>query len=233
MTDTSHAARRTYWDAAAASKTFTHPLDIALLSAHLPPDATVLDYGCGQGRLCAQLQAANQAPPPASRAQPPRATGTTRLIGVDLAPAMIERARAAVPEARFEVLGPGGLTLADASVDAVLLFAVLTCIPDDAEQVTTVGDITRVLRPGGLLYLSDYALQADARNVERYARHVAAGHPRGVFLTDDGARVRHHEAAWLDTLLSGYDLLHEREVEIRTMNGHGSIALQRLLRRSG
>lgn len=210
-------ARQAYWDDAAGSKTFTHPIDIALLREHLMPDAAVLDYGCGQGRLCALL----------------RAAGFGKLIGVDLSPAMIERAAAAVPDARFEVLGPGGLALPDASIDAVLLFAVLTCIPDDAEQIAALRDIARVLRPGGLLYLSDYALQGDARNRDRYARHVAAGHRRGVFVTDDGARVRHHEREWLDALLADFELLQEREVEIRTMNGHGSIALQRLLRRRG
>ncbi|RSO16132.1 class I SAM-dependent methyltransferase, partial [Streptomyces sp. WAC 06725] len=46
-----------FWETAGATKTFTHPLDAELLAAYVPRDVPVLDYGCGYGRLTAELGA--------------------------------------------------------------------------------------------------------------------------------------------------------------------------------
>lgn len=43
--------------------------------------------------------------------------------------------------------------LSSTSVDAVLLFTVLTCVPTDDGQQAIVREAGRVLRPGGLLYI--------------------------------------------------------------------------------
>jgi SAM-dependent methyltransferase len=43
-----------YWETAGATKTFTHPLR-ADWRATVSPDSRVLDYGCGYGRLTAEL----------------------------------------------------------------------------------------------------------------------------------------------------------------------------------
>lgn len=208
------SSQRDYWDQAAASKTFTHPLDQGLLAKHVAPDALIVDYGCGQGRLCGELQ-----------------RGYPNVIGLDFAPAMIARAREAHPGIRFDVIDEAGPTRPDGSVGCVLLFAVLTCIPDDASQQSLVDQLHRLLKPGGILYFSDYPLQADARNAARYAKHAAAGETFGVFLTDDGARVRHHSEEWLSELFRSFRREESREVEVVTMNGHRSRGLQWILRK--
>ena len=110
--------QRDYWDAAASTKTLTHPLNWALLAQHIAPDATILDYGCSQGRLYGELQKARY----------------QKAVGVDFSEAMIQRAREALPGMDFAVLHASGLTLPAQSIDCALLFAVLTCIPDDASQ---------------------------------------------------------------------------------------------------
>ena len=43
-----------YWDSIGATKTFTHPVNLSWL-AGVGPDARVLDYGCGYGRVMAEL----------------------------------------------------------------------------------------------------------------------------------------------------------------------------------
>ena len=48
------------------------------------------------------------------------------------------------------------LPFADGQFDAVVLFAVLTCIADDAAQRDLIAELRRVLQPGGLLLVSDY-----------------------------------------------------------------------------
>ncbi|MGW8766086.1 class I SAM-dependent methyltransferase [Streptomyces sp. NPDC055815] len=205
-----------YWDSVGATKTFTHPVNLSWL-AGVSRNARVLDYGCGYGRVMAKLSE----------------HGFSDLSGVDLSPALIERGRQLRPDLRFNVLeSPPDLTYASESFDVVLLFAVLTCVPDDDAQRALVAELSRVLAPGGLLYVSDMVLQDDERNHNRYVTHAQQhGTPYGDFATDDGAVCRHHDIAELRALLSSFDLVDEHRIEVATMNGHRSQAVQLLGRK--
>ncbi|NUR88205.1 MAG: class I SAM-dependent methyltransferase [Nonomuraea sp.] len=205
-----------YWDGVGATKTFTHPVDLGWL-AEVGRDARVLDYGCGYGRVMAELSE----------------HGFRDVSGVDPSSALIERGRRSWPGLRFDVLeSPPGLPCAAGSFDVVLLFAVLTCVPDGDAQRALAAEVGRVLAPGGLLYVSDLLLQDDERNRARYAAHARRyGTPYGVFATDDGAVCRHHDLAELRALLSDFDLVDERRIEVVTMNGHRSRAVQLLARK--
>ncbi|MDH6113370.1 SAM-dependent methyltransferase [Kitasatospora sp. MAP12-15] len=205
-----------YWDSVGATKTFTHPVNLSWL-AGVGSNARVLDYGCGYGRVMAELSE----------------YGFSDVSGVDLSPTLIERGRQSRSDLRFAVLeSPPDLTHASASVDVVLLFAVLTCIPDDNAQRALVAELSRVLAPGGLLYVSDMVVQDDERNHSRYATYAQQfGTPYGVFATDDGAVCRHHDIAELRALLSDFDLEDEHRIEVATMNGHRSQAVQLLGRK--
>src|ERR1051326_4217048 len=88
----------------------------------------------------------------------------------------------------------------DHSFHAVLLFTVLTCIPEDDGQRALLAEIRRVLRPGGLLYISDLLINSDARNVERYQGHAEEYGMYGVFELPQGAVVRHHQEEWIKQL---------------------------------
>ena len=68
------------------------------------------------------------------------------------------------PHLDLQVLPASGLPYADESFDAVLLFAVLTCIPTNEGQRKLLENLRRLIRPGGLLYISDLYLQDDERN---------------------------------------------------------------------
>ncbi len=200
-----------YWNEVGPTKSFAHPIDVETLQLWVRPDSRILDYGCGYGRASGILAAA----------------GFKNLIGMDPAPAMIAAARRNHPSIAFDVLtDPPEIALPDASVDAVLLIAVLTCIPESAAQRRTIAGITRVLRPGGLLYVSDMGLQTDARNLERYARDEAKYGVYGVFDLDEGITVRHHHSAWIESLLSEYDVLKLNDVEAQTMNGNAAKLFQ-------
>ena len=199
---------RDYWTRVAWEKEFSHPLDVERLAPALPRDARVLDLGCGYGRTVAAL----------------RAAGWRDVVGVDSAPGMIARGRSEHPELDLRLVPEGPLPFEDASFDAVLLFAVLTCIPDDDEQRALVREARRVLRPGGVLYVSDLLLQDDARNRARYDR-------RGVFELPEGVVLRHHDPAWVDALLAAFERLSWTEPDVTTMNGHSARAFQFLGRR--
>ncbi|WP_327434375.1 class I SAM-dependent methyltransferase [Streptomyces sp. NBC_01236] len=94
------------------------------------PSAAILDYGCGYGygRTLEELEQ----------------QGFDNLSGVDASPGMITRARSLHPAMRFAVLDiPPTLAWADASIDVVVLFAVLTCIPSDEAQRRLIGELYR------------------------------------------------------------------------------------------
>jgi hypothetical protein len=104
--------------------------------------------------------------------------------------------------------------------NAALLLAVLTCIPTDESQRGVLVEIRRILRPGGLLYISDLWLQTDRSNRARYERDAGRFGRYGVFALDEGVVVRHHDRAWIDALTAEFSTLELRPVNLVTMNGN-------------
>lgn len=210
-------SQTTYWNAAAAAgtKQFAHPLHMPWLE-DVSRSATLLDYGCGYGRIMKDL--AQQ--------------GFNNLAGADTSPTMIAQARQRHSAMRFTTLGtPAKLPMAAASVDMILLFAVLTCIPEDQAQRSLIDELTRVLKLNGLLYVSDLLLQTDQRNQDRYAQSAERYGTYGVFKTANGAVCRHHPSDWFTTLLAELDPIATRHITVPTMNGHESEGIQLLTRK--
>lgn len=204
-----------YWDANAAAQSFSHPLDLAWL-AELPKQARILDYGCGYGRTLAELAAA----------------GWTNAVGVDFAAAMIERGRRTHPDLDLRHMTALPLAEPDGAFDTAILFAVLTTVPDGAQQQALMAELRRLTRPGGLLYLSDYLLQTDARNLARYEAGAVRHGVYGVWDRGDGGVFRHHTREALDALTAGFDRLAERQIAGVTLSGAPAIVNQWLGRRS-
>jgi len=194
-----------YWDRIGPGKPFDHPVNIERLRQWLAPADRILDFGCGYGRVLGLLHR----------------SGYRNLLGVDQAPMMIATARERFPEITFERLAfSPRLDLPDASVDATLLFAVLTCVPTDAGQRAIVDEIERVLRPGGLLYISDLWIQADERNVQRYVRDEPKYGTYGVFDLPEGVTLRHHNRTWIEELTQDFETVTVDDIDVPTMNGH-------------
>ena len=145
-------SRRDYWNQAASEKRFQHQPRYDWLTAHVP-GREILDFGCGYGRLPGDLAT----------------NGYLNVVGTDFSEGMLKNAAAHLgPGVRLVQTDGRTLPFRDRSFDAVLLFTVLTCMPDDGEQRELLAEIKRVLRPRGVVYISDLLLNSDARNISRY-----------------------------------------------------------------
>jgi SAM-dependent methyltransferase len=205
-----------YWDSVAGEKRFWHPLRLAWLTRHIGSTARILDFGCGYGRTLADLVRA----------------GYKNVIGVDFSFRMLACCRSQLPDVRLVQNYRQTIPLQKHSVNLVLLFAVLTCIPRNEDQRELLHEIRRVLCPDGLLYISDLLLNDDLRNLERYERYAEEYGTYGIFELPDGAVVRHHQKEWIEDLTTSFDQLEFEAFEATTMNGNKSAAFQ-YLGRSG
>lgn len=139
----------------------------------LPPGplGRLLDVGCGTGAFLAALAEARS---PAG------------LAGVDLAPAMLAVARARLPaEVGLEVASADALPFPDARFDTV---ASLSAFHFFRRPEAALGEMRRVLRPGGTLVLTDWCDDYLAcRLLDRLLRLASPGHFRVYGSTECGA----------------------------------------------
>lgn len=205
-----------YWDRVAHEKRFSHPLRLDWLARYSNQQARILDYGCGYGRTLEGLSSA----------------GYVSVVGTDFSKAMLQRARREVPDSKLIRNDGAALPIKSESFDAVLLLAVLTCMPDDNDQRILLREVERVLRPGGLLYISDLLINNDARSRERYERDAERYKCYGVFELPEGVVVRHHRKEWIAEVTRSFRQLEHEPFTVTTMNGNPSSAFQYLGRKS-
>lgn len=199
-----------YWNSVSSLKSFTHPIDKDRFVTRVSNQADILDFGCGYGRICDELYQ----------------MGFKSIAGLDSSQLMIERGRQKYPHLNLQVLHSNSIPYQSDSFDAILLFAVLTCIPTNEGQTALMQEIHRTLRPGGIVYISDYWLQSDNRNLKRYDEYKDKYGVYGIFELPEGAIVRHHDRRWIASLCIDFITEDLSDIKVKTMNGNSSNGFQ-------
>jgi SAM-dependent methyltransferase len=135
------------------------PLDRAILGAFAESvraggDPTVADLGCGPGHVTAYLAQLGLA-----------------AYGVDVSPAMIELARPAYPNLRFEVGSMAVLPIADGTLGGVLSrWSIIHTPPPEVPAI--LAEFQRVLAPGGHLLIGFSASDDQSHATQVYDHAV-------------------------------------------------------------
>jgi SAM-dependent methyltransferase len=128
------------------------PLDRQLLdrfAASVQDIGPACDMGCGPGQVARYLH--EQGIP---------------VCGVDLSPAMVERARHLVPGVEFQRGDMMALDVPDGTWGGIAAFySIIHIARDDMPQA--LGELRRVLRPGGLLLLT-FHIGDDTKHLEEW-----------------------------------------------------------------
>ena len=206
-----------YWDKVATEKTFSHPLNVDLLSKYIDTTAHIADFGCGYGRLVKQLLHA----------------GFINTTGYDTSLQLINRGRSEEQLPLIHISVPEDLPVSDNSTDCILLFAVLTCIPSNKGQQDLMKLLFSKLKVGGIIYISDYYLQHNEISRSRYTYLNDDTNNFGVFTLPEGATFRHHTREWIISLLEDFVIKEEHIVEVKTMNGNNAEAFQLIALKRG
>lgn len=195
----------TYWNNEGVQKVFTHPICTEWIE-HLDRKSSVLDFGCGYGRLTLTL----------------RREGFSIIFGYDFSAPMIERAIRENPGATYTSRAED---LPGKPFDLIICFAIFTSCPMHNEQIELVSIINGLSKENGLLYISDYETRDNPNYHNRYQQRRLDTY--GCF-SSGNAIFRHHEPGHFDNLMTGWIKLNERSIGSKTLNGNNIIVRQYL-----
>jgi len=192
------------WDELAEKKEFPTPFFSEAFAKHVRKDMKILDVGCGYGRTLNELHT----------------NGFNNLTGVDFSEAMIKRGLKSYPYLKLIKNNGDNLPFPDNEFDSVILIGVLTSNVTDIEQEILLKEISRVLKNNGILYLSDFILNHDERNLKRYAKYEDKYGIYGVFELPEGLILRHHPIEHVLELTNNYENFLFEKTIFKTMNGN-------------
>ena len=149
-------------------------LELAVLKKFgLTTQSSVVDAGCGSGRLAAQLA-------------PFLEIG---YLGTDVVPALLDYARKLVdrPDWRFEKTDGIAIPSADDSADFITFFSVFTHITHE-DCYRYLKEAKRVIRPGGKILVSflEFRIHSHWEIFRQSLAHRQAGDPMNIFMDRDG-----------------------------------------------
>ncbi|AUB58177.1 MULTISPECIES: class I SAM-dependent methyltransferase [Methanobacterium] len=206
MSDKKISHQEKYWDEMAEEKEFPTPFPMEQFKKYAALEMDILDVGCGYGRTLKELHE----------------NGFNNLTGVDFSQGMIKRGLKLHPYLNLVKNNGDDLPFPDNTFDAVLLIGVLTSNIQTEHQQELILEISRVLNDHGILYISDFLLNNDERNLNRYQKYEDRYGVYGVFKLPEGVVLRHHTTEHILRLTKDYKKLYFEKTIFNTMNGNRS-----------
>lgn len=117
--------------------------ELQVFIPYIKDNFKILDLGCGNGRLLKSLEQADK---------------KIKYLGVDFSEKLIEQAKIDHPQAKFIVSDMTDLSFNYGSFDMVFMIASFHHLPSKAERLDLLLKINRWLRPGGLLFMTNWNL---------------------------------------------------------------------------
>lgn len=192
------------WDKVANEKKFRDAFYLAHLAPLVKPDEKIVEFGCGYGRILQYLHEA----------------GYTNLQGYDFSSKMLQRGKNLYPHLALSPLTtPLTFPLEEASTDAVIISTVLCCIPEIGQQQKLMQEVSRILKPEGVIYLSDFLISSDKKVLQKYTLGYEEFSDYGVYRTSEDMVVRHHQSSYIRILMKRFKELWWYEEASETMNG--------------
>lgn len=124
----------------------TIPDDLRILAKEAGEKDKVLDYGCGNGRLCELFSCQN-------------------YLGADASTELIKIAKFLHPGYHFEQIKPGGLP-SKQDFDAIFCLSVIHHFPDRSNQLKLLNNLHQLLNNAGKLIITSWLIdQSDQINI--------------------------------------------------------------------
>jgi ubiquinone/menaquinone biosynthesis C-methylase UbiE len=120
--------------------------DLEPLAEYAQKGDTILDLGCGNGRLYQLFEKHDL---------------SVTYIGQDQSDGLLGHAAETFPNGQFVSGSMTQIPLSDKTVDSVYSIAAFHHLPDDGSREACLKEIARVLRPGGTLVMSNWNLEND------------------------------------------------------------------------
>jgi arsenite methyltransferase len=132
------------------------------------------------------------------------------VIGIDMTPAMIDKARALATELKldnvsFHLGDIEHIPMSDSKADVVVSNCVLNLVPDKKQAFA---EVFRILKPGGHFCISDVVLRGELPDAIKEVAELYAGCVSGALQKGDYMGIIH------DTGFQGVSIKAEKEIQI-------------------
>lgn len=205
-----------YWNQKGPEKNFNNPNLILQNPQLLKVTDRILDVGCGYGRTLIELKLA----------------GFENIFGVDYSPEMILAAssKPELSDVNLTVSVADKLPFADNSFDAVLLFAVLNCLPEIDLEVAAIKEAKRVVKKSGYVCINDFLaseslLSENSKRIDRYGASA-------LILIEDQCLMRHTTTERAEAMTFGTKIIDWKVRNEISMNGNPVQILSYILKKT-
>jgi SAM-dependent methyltransferase len=199
---------KNFWDKVASEHQSTATFNYEIFQNTVKDkNAAILEVGCGYGRILNNLYT----------------LGYKNSIGIDISQNMLDRGKKESPHLKLLYTKGVPFELKDKQFDVVLLLGVLCSVVADQDQLALINESKRLLKVGGIIYISDFLMNNAPENIKLYNNFSAVNNslPYGVFKLDDQTPLfRHHDPTWIKKHLTvPFTMLHYNEEVFKTMRG--------------